>query len=161
GAQAAQALRSGQVAAYVAPRGQIAQIEHRAGPVRPLPLPPRLREVFGPGLFARREFLEKNRSTAVGIGRAVAKSTLFLLNNPEAAIRRHRKAHPAQVPQGVSQEQALQDALKVLRVQTEVLRFQEHGTARQFGYYRPESLTALLDVFGWSDKVSDPQRYFT
>lgn len=161
GAQAAQAVRSNQVAAYVATRGQLAQIERLGISFRPLPLPSKLGELFSAGLFARRDFLQKNRSVAVGVGRAVAKSTLFLLNNPEAAVKLHWKAYPEQVPQGVAPEKALQDALQVLKVQMDVLRFQDHETTRRLGAYRPESVNTLFDVFGWAGKVGSPEQYFS
>jgi NitT/TauT family transport system substrate-binding protein len=160
GAQAAQAMRSAQVDAYVAPRSQVTQLENLGLAFRYLPLPPRLKELFGVGLFARRDFLQKNRATAVGVARAIAKSTLFMLTNPEAAIRLHWKAFPEQVPQGIAPEKALQDALRVLRVQLADLQFQEHETTRQMGFYRPESVAALLEVFGWSGKVGKPESYF-
>ena len=160
GVQAGQALRSGQIEAYVAPRSQISQIESLGITMRSLPSSQRFKDLFGPGLFAKREYIQKNRATVVGVGRAVAKSTLFLINNPEAAIRLHWKAHPEQVPQGAAQEKALQDGLRVLRIQTETLKLQEQDTQQQFGYYRPQSVAALLDVFGWN-AVTRPSDYFT
>lgn len=160
GAQAGQALRSGQVDAYVAPRSQIAQLEGLGLSMRGLPGSPRFKDLFGPGLFARRDYIRKNRQAVVGVGRAVAKSTLFLIHNPEAAIRLHWKAHPEQVPQGIAPDKALQDNLRVLRVQIQTLRLQEQDTHGQFGYFRPQSLAAMLDVFGWN-KVANPSDYFT
>lgn len=159
GAQAAQAMRSRQVEAYAGPRSQIAQAEVAGLKLRYLPLPSRLRDLFGVGLFARRDFLAKNRATVVAVGRAVAKGTLFVISNPEAAIRLHWKAYPQQVPQGLPFEQALANARSTLDVQLASVRFQEYEKVDRFGEYRPESTAALLDVFGW--KLPDPQRYFT
>jgi NitT/TauT family transport system substrate-binding protein len=160
GAQAGQALRSKQVDAYVAPRSQITQIEGIGITMRSLPGSPRFKDLFGPGLFARRDYIKKHRSTVVGVGRAVAKSTVFLMTNPEAAMRLHWKIHPEQVPQGIPEEKALTDGLRVLRAQIETLRVDEQGPGNQFGYYSPQSLASLLDVFGWNS-VSNPGDYFT
>ena len=160
GAQAGQALRSGQVDAYVAPRSQIRQVESLGIMLRPLPNPPRFKDLFGACLFARRDYIARNRKTVVGVGRAVAKSTVFLINNPEAAIRLHWKVFPEQVPQGVAPEKALQDSLRVMQAQIEGLSFQEGDTVRKFGYFRPQSVAALLDVFGWN-AVQNPSDYFT
>lgn len=159
GAQAGQALRSRQVDAYVAPRSQITQIEGLGLSMRALPGSPRFKDLFGPGLFARRDYIKKNRAIVVGVARAVAKSTIFLINNPEAAIRLHWKTHPEQVPQGIPQEKALAEGLRVLRSQIETLQVEEQGPGSQFGYYRPQSVAALLDVFGWNN-VSNPSDYF-
>jgi len=160
GAQAGQALRSSQVDAYIAPRAQITQIEALGITMRSLPSSPRFQDLFGPGLFARRDYIKQNRATVVGVARAVAKSTLFLINNPEAAIRLHWKTHPEQVPQGIPEEKALSDGLRVLRTQIETLKVDEQGPGSQFGYYRPQSVAALLDVFGWNS-VANPSLYFT
>lgn len=160
GAQAAQALRSRQVDAYVAPRSQVVQIQTLGLQLRSLPLPAKMRDLFGVGLFARRDYLQKNRATAVGVARAVAKSTIFLMTNPEAAVRLHWKAFPEQVPQGLPVEQALQNGVRTLRTQMETLSFQDHETVRQFGQYRPEAVGAVMDVFGWAGKVQNPNSYF-
>ena len=160
GAQAGQALRSEQVDAYVAPRSQIKQLESLGITLRPLPNPPRFKDLFGACLFARRDYIARNHKTVVGVGRAVAKSTVFLINNPEAAIRLHWKVYPEQVPQGVAPEKALQDSLRVMRAQIEGLSFQEGDTVRKFGYFRPQSVAALLDVFGWN-AIQNPSDFFT
>jgi NitT/TauT family transport system substrate-binding protein len=160
GAQAGQALRSKQVDAFIAPRSQITQIEGLGLTMRSLPGSPRFKDLLGPGLFARRDYIKKNRASVVGVGRAVAKSTLFLMTNPEAAIRLHWKTHPEQVPQGIPEEKAIADGLRVLRTQIETLRVDEQGPGSQFGYYRPQSVAALLDVFGWNS-VTNPSDYFT
>ena len=160
GAQAGQALRSGQVEAYVAPRSQIRQLESLGIVLRALPNPPRFKDLFGACLFARRDYIARNRKTVVGVGRAVAKSTVFLMNNPEAAIRLHWKTFPEQVPQGVAPEKALQDSLRVMQAQIEGLSFQDNDTVRKFGYFRPQSVAALLDVFGWN-AVQNPSDFFT
>jgi NitT/TauT family transport system substrate-binding protein len=161
GAQALQALRSGQVDALSAVRGVFAQMETLGFQFRYLPLPAATRSLFGPGLFARRDFLQKNRAAAIGVGRAVAKGTLFMLTNPTAAVRIHWKIYPEQMPQGVAPEKALQDALHVLTTQLDGLRFGEGETIRQLGFYRPESVKALFDVYGYGDKIANSSRYFT
>ncbi len=160
GSQAGQALRSGQVEAYVAPRSQITQLESLGITLRSLPGSPRFKDLFGASLFARRDYLKKNRKVVVGVGRAIAKSTVFLINNPEAAIRLHWKTHPEQVPQGIPPEKALSDALRVMRAQIETLVFQDNDGSKRWGYFRPQSVASVLDVFGWG-AVQNPSDYFT
>lgn len=160
GAQAGQALRSGQVEAYVAPRSQIKQLEVLGLQTRSLTGSPRFKDLFGSGTFARRDYLAQHRKTAVGVARAVAKSTVFLVNNPEAAILLHWKTYPEQLPQSVSQEKAMQDAMRVMRAQIDTLVFRQDDTVRKYGYFRPQSVAAMLDVFGWN-AVQKPGDYFT
>lgn len=160
GAQAGQALRSGQVAAYVAPRSQTRQLESLGITLRALPSPPRFKDLFGASNFVRRDYIARNRRTVVGVGRAIAKSTIFLINNPEAAIRLHWKAFPEQMPQGGNPDKALQDAMRVMKAQIESLSFQDNDGMHKWGYFRPQSLAALIDIFGWT-KVQRPQDYFT
>ncbi len=161
GAQAAQALRSGQITAYAAPKSQVAQLEGAGLSLRSLPLPARLDDLFGAGLFTRREALTSNRKTIVSVGRAVAKSTVFLLANPEAAIRLHWKHFPEQVPQGIEPAKALQDALRVVKVQSDGLRIGPDEGTDKFGSYRHSSLESMVDVFGWSKLSGELDRFFT
>lgn len=161
GAQAAQAIRSKQVDIIAAPRAQISQIESLGIPLHYLTLPTKLRDLFGPGLYTRLDYIEKNRSTVVSMGRAVAKGTLFMLTNPEAAIRLHWKAYPQQVSQSIAFDKALEIALKTLVVQIEGLRFQPHESVTRFGEFRAESIAAVTDVFGLSAKSADVSRLFS
>lgn len=161
GAQAAQALRSKQVDAYMGPNSQIAQIETVGLKLKSLPIPERLSKLFGPGLFARRDYIEKNRAAVVGVGRAVAKGTLFVMNNPEAAIRLHWKAFPQQVSQSISQEQAMDNALKTLKVQIEGLRFQDDEPKARFGEFPPRAVEALGEVYGLTGRAPTAAQLFS
>ena len=161
GAQALHALKTNQVAALVMTSGNFAQMETLGFTFTNLPLPPSARGLFGPGLFARRDFIQKNRKAVIGVARAVAKSTLFLITNPEAAIRIHWKLYPEQVPQGIPPEQALRDALHVLKAQAEGLNFAEGDKTRQWGTYTPQSWVKFVDYLNLSDKLKDPSPYFT
>ena len=161
GAQAAQALRSKQVDAYMGPNSQIAQIETVGLKLRNLQIPDRLSSLFGPGLFARRDYIEKNRAAVVGVGRAVAKGTLFTITNPEAAIRLHWKAFPQNVSQSVSQEVAMENALKTLKVQVEGLRFQDDEPNARFGEFPRKGVEALGEVYGLTGRSPTAAQLFS
>jgi NitT/TauT family transport system substrate-binding protein len=161
GAQAAQALRSKQIDAYMGPNSQIAQIETLGLKLRSLQIPERLRDLVGPGLFARRDYIEKNRAAVVGVGRAVAKGTLFLMSNPEAAIRLHWKAFPQQLPQSMSAEQAMENAMRTIKVQIEGLKFQADEPKARFGEFMPQALEALSDVYGLAGRVPTAAQLFS
>lgn len=161
GAQAIHALRTGRVDAISNLPGAFAQMEVLGQRARFLPVPSGTEKVFGPGLFARRDFLQANRKVVVGIGRAVAKGTLFMLTNPEAAVRIHWRLYPEQVPKGVPAEKALQDAVHAVRVQSDGLRFRADEQVRLWGHYPPEGWDAYLRIYGFRDKVRDATRYYT
>ena len=116
GAQALNAIRTNQVQAIVNLEAAFAPMEALGQSFKYLPNPPSTEEVFGPGLYVRRDYLAANRKTLVGVGRSVAKSTVFLMHNPEAAVRIHYKAYPEQMPKGISEEQALRDGARTLRI---------------------------------------------
>lgn len=160
GAQALQAIQSGQVAAISNLEAAFAPMIAAGQEFAFLPLPAGTEKVFGPGLFARREYIEANRKVLVGLGRAVAKSTLFMLHNPEAAVRLHWKMFPEMKPQGIPEEKALKEALNTLRLQSKGYAFLA-DEPQLFGRYRPESWHAYLKVYGLSSKIPNPELFYT
>jgi len=160
-AQALQALRSGQCDSYVASRGSISSMEALGEKFQFLGLPDWMKEVNGPGLFTRREYLKSNRAQVVGIGRAVAKSTVFVKANPEAAIRIHWKHYPEQVPQGQEFEKAVATATNAMKRQIMVLEFQAHETVKKYGYTPPESSRRVLQIYELEDKISDTSAFYS
>ncbi|MCC6304230.1 MAG: ABC transporter substrate-binding protein [Rhodobacteraceae bacterium] len=161
GAQALTALRNGDVDAYTASIGTVSTMEALGEQFRQLPMPSWVNDIIGPGLFTSRRYLEANRATVVAVGRIVARSTVFVLNNPEAAIRIHWSLFPEQVPTGQAFDAALARTLVGMERQVEVLRFQDGDTVRKFGYMSPESIDRYLRVIRVRDRISDPGHYFT
>ncbi len=82
------------------------------------------------------------------------------MTNPEAAARIHWKMYPEQMPKGVSEEQALKQAIRVFEVQSKgfVTRPDEPKT---WGNYTAKSWAGYLDVYGLTQKISDPSRFYT
>lgn len=158
GAQAAHALSSKRVDAICTTRSVFAQMALLDQNYRYLEPPPGTGAVFGPGLFARRDYIAANREALIGLGRAVAKSTLFLITNPEAAILIHWKIYPQQMPRGVPKEKALADTLAVLKVQIEGLRPESSGL---YGDYPPTSWQHYASVFGFADKITNVSDFYT
>lgn len=161
GAQALTALRNGEITAYAAAVGTVSTMEALGEPLRFLQMPDWVNEIVGPGLFTSRNFLEANREIVVAVGKIVARTTIFVLENPEAAIRIHWDMYPEQVPTGQSFDEALERALIGMRRQQEVLRFKENDTIRKFGYMPKQAIDTFLRVNKVEDKISDPDHYFT
>jgi NitT/TauT family transport system substrate-binding protein len=161
GAQGLHALQNKRVDALANLPSFFTQLELLGQNFRYLPLPFATKGVFGPGLATRRDYLQKNRQVLIGVGRAVAKSALFMLTNPEAAVRIHWKMYPERRPQGVAADKALRDAVAVLRVENESVKFSDNVTQKLFGHYTPESWMQYLRVYNYADKISDPSRFYT
>lgn len=159
GAQALNAIRTGQVQAIVNLEAAFAPMEALGQNFKYLPNPPGTEEVFGPGLYVRRDYLAANPKTLVGIGRSVAKSTVFLMHNPEAAVRIHYKAYPEQMPKGVPEEQALRDGVRTLRVQMKGLQLEDKSA--KWGSYPAQGWNAYLKIYGLAEKIGDPTRFYT
>lgn len=119
GAAAADFLTSGKVDAIAIYDGAHAQLK-----AQPIGLPLRAitdPKVDGTGvgfwlpLVARTESLTKDRDTLARFGRAFAKSYLFTETNPECAVKLHWQAYPDSKPAGVAGDDAMADALLVLK----------------------------------------------
>ncbi|GAA0977364.1 ABC transporter substrate-binding protein [Acrocarpospora macrocephala] len=69
------------------------------------------------GLLTRAENLRNDPDTYAAIGRAIAKATLFTLENPEAAITMMWKAQPETKPAGADDAEAMRQSLAILNAQ--------------------------------------------
>jgi NitT/TauT family transport system substrate-binding protein len=161
GAQALRILQTNGVDALANLGSVFTQMELLGQEFRYVPLPFATKGVFGPGLAARRDWLTKNRQMAIGIGRAVAKSTLFGVTNPEAAVRIHWKTYPERRPQGVPEDKAIRDAVAVMKTENASLEFAPNLPEKLFGIYTPESWVQYVKVYGYDAKIPDPSRFYT
>jgi NitT/TauT family transport system substrate-binding protein len=158
-AQALQALRGGEVDAYVAALGTVSTMEALGEKFFYPEMPAYLRESIGPGLFTRRDMLESHREQLIGIGRAVAKATVFVKANPEAAVRIHWHVYPEQVPQGLGFDEALANAVDGLVRQIDLLEFQPGETEKKYGYMSDAAIAQLKRIQGADDV--DSSLYFS
>src|SRR5262245_35938122 len=120
GAQAGQALRSKQIDVHASWDEETATLENFGLKFRRF-YSPIQDQLFGTSLMARDEWLTKNQKIAAGIGRAIAKGTVFTMANPEAAIRIHWKLFPDSAPKGISQDEGLKQQLHVLQARIATL----------------------------------------
>ena len=160
GAQALQAIKSGQVAAISNLESSFVPMESLGQKFNYLPNPPGTAEVFGPGFFARRDYIAANKKTLIGLGRAVAKATLFQMINPEAVVRIHWAKYPEQKPKGVADEQAIKQALRVLEVQAKGFAYRA-DEPKLWGNYTAKSWAGYLDIYGLTQRIPDPSRFYT
>ena len=112
-----EALKNKSVDAEVSFTGGIARQQIAGYAVRILPLTPAELDQYSYNLFATQSFIAKNPDIIVKLGRATAKATVFLMTNPEAAVRAFWKQYPDRAPKGMNDPRALANDLVILKSQ--------------------------------------------
>jgi NitT/TauT family transport system substrate-binding protein len=115
GVSAGVALQRGVIDALAYFDTGFGQIEAADIAIRMLPRPRDIPLIGGLFLSARSDFLKANRKLAVGYARAVAKSSEFLLANPEAGAKVFLDLYPETAPRGASKEEAIRSVLFAAR----------------------------------------------
>jgi NitT/TauT family transport system substrate-binding protein len=157
GVEAAHALQTNRIDAVALFDGAYAQIES---------VGVKLRELEGGAVdigqigfissaVTSRRYLDKNRATVVHILKGVAKATVFVETNPEAAVRIHWKIYPESRARGVSDEEAMRRSLMQVKSRLRNVRDVEgligNSTAHQITTYQD-----LLLRGGIIKKALDP-----
>lgn len=118
GAQAAVFLQRGRVdglAMYDSAHAEVAA--HLDG----VTLRPITNEFFGEtlgfqsGAYTTREKLDNDPEMLIGLGRGIAKASVFAEENPEAAVRLVWQTYPETKPSGVSESDALEQGVRILK----------------------------------------------
>jgi NitT/TauT family transport system substrate-binding protein len=103
GGQAANAFRQKAIDGWAAWDTVIASLENNGFKFRYID-PPWIDEIFGNVIVAREDTIEKKPELVVKVTRAIAKSSVFGLANPDGALRNHWKMYPDTKPQTVNDE---------------------------------------------------------
>jgi NitT/TauT family transport system substrate-binding protein len=82
------------------------------------------------GLFALEKTLAERRAEAVGLARGVAKGTVFVLANPEAAARLFYEAYPQLKPTGMDDAAANASALRQIKALLHVFPLEQSNVTR-------------------------------
>lgn len=80
--------------------------------------------IFYSGFFTKRTTLQNNRDEVVGLGRAMAKGTVFFLANPELSVRMLWQKFPETKPQGIDEATALKSQLHIIESRADKLQTQ-------------------------------------
>jgi len=110
GAQAAAALRSGRIDAISTSDTQFAAFNNLELQTRLLDIPI-AEKLCGNSLTVTESYFKDpdNKAAIIGVGRALAKATVFSLANPEAAVKIHWKLVPTTAPTGNKDEALRKD----------------------------------------------------
>lgn len=159
GVAAADALYKGRVDALALWDSAYAVMENAGFKVQLLPHPAQTREIGGAGgLIVRRDFLKNNRDLAIGLARASAKGTIFMLENPEALVRLHWKMFPETKPVGIDEAKALQDEIHVVNARADKMDPTKSGVIARWGAGAPEEYIAYAKWLGV--QLPDLSNYF-
>ena len=112
-----EALKNKSVDAEVTFTGGIARQQIAGYAVRILPVTPAEMDQYSYNLFATQSFLAKNPDVIAKLGRATAKATVFLMTNPEAAVRAFWKQYPDRAPKARNDPKALATDLAIIKAQ--------------------------------------------
>ena len=121
GGPAANALRQKDVQAWGSWDTAVAALENGGFKFNYID-PPWMDQVFGQAIIASEETIAKYPDEAVKIARGIAKATIFGLNNPEGAIRKHWELYPQTKPQGPDTDKAMTDAKRIFFSRFDLLR---------------------------------------
>jgi NitT/TauT family transport system substrate-binding protein len=112
-----EALKNKTVDAEVSFTGGIARQRMAGYAVRVLPTTEDEMDQYSFNLFATQSFITNNPDVIAKIGRATAKATVFLMTNPEAAVRVFWKQYPDRAPKDPNDPKALQNDLAIIESQ--------------------------------------------
>jgi NitT/TauT family transport system substrate-binding protein len=129
GAQPAALLRSRQVDALSQFDTQYALIANAGVPMRYLDRS-QIERFPGNGFLALEESIKTRRKELVGLARAYAKGTMFILNNPEAAVRIVYEIFPETRPTGKDEATAVREDVKVLEARMPHFLLEPTGVRR-------------------------------
>ncbi len=128
-----EALKNRSVDAEVSFTGGIARQQMAGYSFRVLPPTPDELTQYSFNLFATQSFIAKNPDVIAKIGRATAEATVFLMTNPEAAVRVFWKQYPDRAPKDRNDPKALQNDLAIVKSQIRDMAADELPVDFQWG----------------------------
>ena len=112
-----EALKNKVVDVEVSFTGGIARQRMAGYPVRVLPVTQDEMNQYSFNLFATDSFIANHPDVIAKIGRATAKATVFLMTNPEAAVRIFWRQYPDRAPKDINDRKAFEKDLAIIQSQ--------------------------------------------
>lgn len=142
GGQQASAIENGQVDAVALLDTSFQVLDNSGIALRPIEVPGAA-ELTAGGLAASSDNLASDPDLYASIGRAIAKGVVFAQANPEAAIRILFETHPEAQPQGLTEDEAIANAVRVLESRLENLGIDDKTT--EYGRFDDAALQANVE----------------
>lgn len=105
------------------------------------------------------KMIREQRQMLVGFGRAVAKATVFALENPQAAVALVLRQYPHLAATGKSREENIDSISKGLKRRMEAWPPMRPGY--RWGQIDPQFLVDEVEFLGLRDKIKDVTPFFT
>ena len=105
---------------------------------------------FNYPLIAKASYIDENQDLLIKLARGIAKSQVFMDENPEAAVRINWEVYPESKPTGVSDEQAMKQALTILNTRLEYTQ----PIDGQYGLATEESVEAQINLMSLEGEVN-------
>lgn len=160
GVTAGQALMRGNVAGLLYFDTGFGQIEAAGMNIRYLPLPNDVPKVGGLYISASREVLEKKRKQAIGFARAVAKGSLYTMENPEAAAYAFLQVYPEAGPRGGSLADKVKAVSVPVKKRAPLLKSYDK-TVTDIGRISPTEWKDEVEFLGLEEAIKDPSVFYT
>ncbi len=114
---------------------------------------PTIGDVGNGGFFATDKVIAEKKAALQGFNRAIAKATVFILNNPEAALKMYWEINPDGKLPGSEQEALTKGAA--------ALRFVSHSwdiskrPVKEYGAINPKEIQAFIDLLHAEGEIKD------
>jgi NitT/TauT family transport system substrate-binding protein len=161
GGPAGQAIYRGAVDAMAFWDGAFARIENSGFPLRYLENSPGTKKLNGSAYGVRKSDLAKNRDHYVRYFRAMAKSTIFAVANPELSIALHWEVYPETKPKGKSDAEAMREALKVVNARKDKWVAAEWQKDKRMGAMDLSEWEAQVEYAGLTGQIKNLSACFT
>ena len=125
-----------------------------------LPLPPNVPKVGGLYIAATKKMFAERRADLVKYGRAVAKSMLFIEENPEAASYIFLQMFPEAAPRNKSTQEKVEAILNPMLKRLPSFRHYDKSI-KDYGYISQGELREDLEFLGLQNKVKDSSYLYT
>jgi NitT/TauT family transport system substrate-binding protein len=161
GGPAGDAIYRGRADAMAFWDGSFARIENAGYKLRYLENTPGLKRLNGATYGVRKSDLAKNRDKYVRYFRAMAKSTIFAVSNPELSVNLHWQVYPETKPKGKNHEEALKEALHVVNSRKDKWLAAPWQKDKRMGAMDLGEWQAQVEFAGLTDQIKDVSTVFT
>jgi len=160
GVTAGQALQAGNIDALVYYDTGFGQIEAVGIEMRYLPLPEGTPKVGGLYVAATPKMLEEHPDWATGVARAIAKASLFIETNPEAAAHVFLQMYPEAATRSATLAEQIEAVAVPIRKRMPLYRSYD-PTITRWGDIQAQEWQDEISFLGLEGQIADVSKFYT